>query len=136
MANVLEKKYNEIDFEEELSKQNYLKEVEKVKLMQLCKKHKDLFKGKVGHCTNSEVKLRFKEASSKRHQCEPHSAAETHKKLMKDFLEVLREKKVLLKVDTVEWLSPVLCQGKSGGVIRLLTERVLRKARMTVRKDR
>ena len=55
--------------------------------MSIWKKHKDLFKGKVGHHTNSKVKLSFKQGESKRHQREPYGVAETHEKLMKEFLE-------------------------------------------------
>ena len=77
----------------------------KSKLVQLWKKHEDLFTGKVGHCTNSKVELRFKEGVRKLHQSELHGVAETHKKLMRDFMQCMCEQKVLLKEDLAEHLS-------------------------------
>ena len=117
MAKISDKRCKKICLEEKLSKQNHLNEVEKAKLIQLWKKNEDIFKGKVGHYTNSKVKLCFKEGASKRCQHKPYGVAETHKKLMQDLLEEFFNKKLLLKVDSTEWLIPLFCQGKSGGVI-------------------
>ena len=83
--------------------------------MTIWKKHKNLFKRKVGHYGSGKVKLRFKEKASKRHQRKPYGVAESHKKLMKYFLEDLCEQKVLRKADAAECLSPVFCKDKTGG---------------------
>ena len=80
------------------------------------KKHRDLFKVKFGYCNESKVKLRFKYGASKRNQCKTYGEAENHKKWRN-----ICEHKSWRKADSVEWLSPVFCQGKSRGGIRLLT---------------
>ena len=65
MTKTSENKHKKIDFDEELAKKSHLNSEEKGKLMAVWKKHKDLFKGKVGHHTNSEAKLHFKKGQAK-----------------------------------------------------------------------
>ena len=96
-------------------------------------KHEKLFQGKVGDCNESEVQLKFKEGVRKCHQCQPHAAVEAQKKLIKSFFDNLCEQKVLQKEGTITWLSPVFCQGKTNGEIRLLTD--LRKLNDVLKRD-
>ena len=80
MTKMSENKHKKVGFDVELTKQSHLNLKEKEKLRSIWEKHKDLLKGKVGHRTNSKVKLRFKQGASKRHQCKHYGVAETHKK--------------------------------------------------------
>ena len=122
MVKISEKKHKKIDFYEELEKQYHLNNAQKQKLLQLWKNNEDLIKGKVGHYNKTKVKLWFKQGASKSNNYKLCAVADTHEKLMKDFLEDSCEQKVLRKVDLEELMIPVFCQGKSGGGIRLSTD--------------
>ena len=97
------------------------------------KKELDLFKGTVGNYNKAKVELKFKRGVEKRRQCKPYAVPEMHKKLMKEFLEDLVDRGVLRKAKSAKWLSPVFCQGKKDGGIRLLTD--LRKLNEVLERD-
>ena len=117
-----ENKYENINLNEEVEKLEGLNEKEREIIKEIWKKNIEIFKGTVGEYNRSEVELKFKENANKRHQARAYSVPTAYEKLMKEFLEDLVEKGVLTKADQAEWLSPVFCQGKKNGGIRLLTD--------------